>query len=60
MTNEDDHKPREHDHLVEPMYAGLGCSGDEDGATDEAPANTAEGLWGVLGRFLRALKRERS
>lgn len=25
----DPHSPRKHDHLVEPMYAGLGAKSDE-------------------------------
>jgi hypothetical protein len=33
-------KPREHDHLVEPMFAGLGARRDPSGA----PASLPRGL----------------
>jgi hypothetical protein len=46
----DEYRPREHDHLVEPMFGGLGV---ESGARREAPS----GLRGFLRRVWRALVR---
>ena len=50
MSHED-YSPRQNDHLVEPMFAGLGVEGDEDEARDdgdfaEREARTERpGLW---------------
>lgn len=61
--HDDDFTPREHDHLVEPMYAGLGCGGEERRVEADGPAASAaapSGLWAALARLLRSLKRARS
>ena len=44
----DDYRPREHDHLVEPMFGGLGVERDRPAA---APAT---GLRAFLRRLWRA------
>jgi len=46
----EDYQPREHDHLVEPMFGGLGVEGA--GRVEEL-----RGLRGILRRLLRALVR---
>ncbi len=47
LTKEDEYRSREHDHLVEPMFAGLGLDGveaqeqelaEETGAPDDPGA----------------------
>jgi len=53
----DDHRPREHDHLVEPMYSGLGV-GDEEAARaflHEVDPDAEEP--GVLLRWIRSARR---
>lgn len=61
---DDPYTPRQHDHLVEPMYAGLGCDGDaRDGEGEREAAGhvvaAPSGLWAALGRLLRSLRRAR-
>ena len=51
----DDYRPREHDHLVEPVFGGLGV-----GERREAEhASAWRRLWRALLRFLRFARRER-
>ena len=40
----DDYRPREHDHLVEPMFGGLGVKG-EARAKDAEPPSRWRRLW---------------
>jgi len=49
--HEDSYRPREHDHLVEPMFGGLGMEGESD-AVESATAEKQT----VLSRFLRFLR----
>ncbi len=53
---DDDFEPRENDHLVEPMFAGLGV-GEEDAADDEAEPQNEEVRTGFLAALLRSLRR---
>jgi len=51
----DDFRPREHDHLVEPMFGGLGV-----GERREVERVSAwRRLWRALLRFLRRARPER-
>ena len=49
---QEDFEPRAHDHLVEPMFAGLGVGDDPD--RQERPP---ERLPSVVARFLARLRR---
>jgi len=48
----DEYRPREHDHLVEPMFGGLGVEG---GARTDAPVPPRSGLRRFWWRLWRAL-----
>jgi len=50
----DEYRPREHDHLVEPMFGGLGVEG---GAHRGAEREVRSGLRGFLQRVWRAVVR---
>ena len=56
----DEYRPREHDHLVEPMFGRLGA-GDSQAREDERKTSAQEraGLLARWLRFLRALVRAR-
>lgn len=51
-ATKDDYRPREHDHLVEPMFGGLGVEG---GKRRDGERETAAGLRGFWRRLWRAL-----
>ena len=46
----DEYRPREHDHLVEPVFGGLGV---RDEGTN--PPAKKRGPWAALARWLRLL-----
>lgn len=50
--SDETYRPRESDHLVEPMFAGLGV-GDEDAGETEKEPQVRPTLWTRLVRFLR-------
>jgi hypothetical protein len=50
----DEYRPREHDHLVEPVFGGLGVEG---GARRDAEPDAPSGLRGLWSRVWRALVR---
>ena len=60
MSNED-YSPRQDDHLVEPMFAGLGVGEDETECEPEtepevadSPDSATNGVWGrILAWFRR-------
>lgn len=45
MAEDDEYRPREDDHLVEPFFAGLGAEGDADSEAerDAVPEKGARG-----------------
>jgi hypothetical protein len=50
----DDYRPREHDHLVEPMFGGLGVEG---GPRTDEPLELPRGFLRFWRRLWRALVR---
>ena len=61
-TTKDDYRPRKHDHLVEPMFGGLGV---EDATRprpqcypeDELSGSSTKAAWSRLWRWLVSLVR---
>lgn len=53
--DDEDFRPRENDHLVEPMFAGLGVDGDEPAPEgDEVSAQNGRSLLARVLAWLRA------
>ncbi len=59
MTERDEYRPRREDHLVEPMFAGLGV-GEDRGEADKPPdeeEDSRSGFYATLARLLRRIFR---
>ena len=53
---EEPYEPRKDDHLVEPMFAGLGVGEERaDEEEGEQGAEAEEGAWRAVVRFVRRL-----
>ena len=55
--DEGDYRPRANDHLVEPMYSGLGVGGDEEAREFLHEVDPEADEPGVFLRFLRSARR---